>query len=134
MIRRPPRSTRTDTLFPYTTLFRSPRYDSGVLDNADRNPFVLQDEFLGPRLEARRALAGSDADQYGKGGAVGVVPCAPTLDCCEVFLGKVDHDLPFDFRFDHRRGGSLRPCSVMPSALLLGLGQPPRRLRLARRG
>src|SRR3546814_7946363 len=26
MIRRPPRSTRTDTLFPYTTLFRSHRY------------------------------------------------------------------------------------------------------------
>src|SRR3546814_3946538 len=26
MIRRPPRSTRTDTLFPYTTLFRSARY------------------------------------------------------------------------------------------------------------
>src|SRR3546814_20203725 len=25
MIRRPPRSTRTDTRFPYTTLFRSPR-------------------------------------------------------------------------------------------------------------
>src|SRR3546814_19567802 len=25
MIRRPPRSTRTDTFFPYTTLFRSPR-------------------------------------------------------------------------------------------------------------
>src|SRR3546814_20152807 len=31
MIRRPPRSTRTDTLFPYTTLFRSPlaMIDSG---------------------------------------------------------------------------------------------------------
>src|SRR3546814_1394179 len=26
MIRRPPRSTRTDTLFPYTTLFRSPNH------------------------------------------------------------------------------------------------------------
>src|SRR3546814_4958634 len=26
MIRRPPRSTRTDTLFPYTTLFRSGRW------------------------------------------------------------------------------------------------------------
>src|SRR3546814_16991013 len=26
MIRRPPRSTRTDTLFPYTTLFRSNQY------------------------------------------------------------------------------------------------------------
>src|SRR3546814_14727332 len=27
MIRRPPRSTRTDTLFPYTTIFRSERFD-----------------------------------------------------------------------------------------------------------
>src|SRR3546814_9061965 len=32
MIRRPPRSTRTDTLFPYTTLFRSP----GVPQNGAR--------------------------------------------------------------------------------------------------
>src|SRR3546814_6770055 len=30
MIRRPPRSTRTDTLFPYTTLFRSCRGDDPV--------------------------------------------------------------------------------------------------------
>src|SRR3546814_1598768 len=29
MIRRPPRSTRTDTLFPYTTLFRSHRRSKG---------------------------------------------------------------------------------------------------------
>src|SRR3546814_5620408 len=32
MIRRPPRSTRTDTLFPYTTLFRSPSVKPMVLD------------------------------------------------------------------------------------------------------
>src|SRR3546814_6199269 len=31
MRRRPPRSTRTDTLFPYTTLFRSPRAADGAL-------------------------------------------------------------------------------------------------------
>src|SRR3546814_11911166 len=31
MIRRPPRSTRTDTLFPYTTLFRSCFTDSADL-------------------------------------------------------------------------------------------------------
>src|SRR3546814_2016411 len=33
MIRRPPRSTRTDTLFPYTTLFRSEGRDTiaGIL-------------------------------------------------------------------------------------------------------
>src|SRR3546814_8908742 len=34
MIRRPPRSTRTDTLFPYTTLFRSDRLGP-VLPGAD---------------------------------------------------------------------------------------------------
>src|SRR3546814_17951123 len=32
MIRRPPRSTRTDTLFPYTTLFRSRRAHLGADD------------------------------------------------------------------------------------------------------
>src|SRR3546814_2066252 len=35
MIRRPPRSTRTDTLFPYTTLFRSTRAE-GRRVRADR--------------------------------------------------------------------------------------------------
>src|SRR3546814_5730027 len=34
MIRRPPRSTRTDTLFPYTTLFRSLLFLSGDTDRA----------------------------------------------------------------------------------------------------
>src|SRR3546814_4998983 len=33
MIRRPPRSTRTDTLFPYTTLFRSPEPSPFPLEN-----------------------------------------------------------------------------------------------------
>src|SRR3546814_18850734 len=37
MIRRPPRSTRTDTLFPYTTLFRSPLgAPVGAARDADR--------------------------------------------------------------------------------------------------
>src|SRR3546814_8094178 len=36
MIRRPPRSTRTDTLFPYTTLFRSDR-DAAVRARAGRD-------------------------------------------------------------------------------------------------
>src|SRR3546814_5912717 len=33
MIRRPPRSTRTDTLFPYTTLFRS-TFDAVMMERA----------------------------------------------------------------------------------------------------
>src|SRR3546814_5646958 len=45
MIRRPPRSTRTDTLFPYTTLFRSTfereahvgrRHSTAVIDDIDQ--------------------------------------------------------------------------------------------------
>src|SRR3546814_11038131 len=40
MIRRPPRSTRTDTLFPYTTLFRSRRIQQQAVDR-DR-AFVVQ--------------------------------------------------------------------------------------------
>src|SRR3546814_10315863 len=35
MIRRPPRSTRTDTLFPYTTLFRSGRNAAAVISALD---------------------------------------------------------------------------------------------------
>src|SRR3546814_9546983 len=38
MIRRPPRSTRTDTLFPYTTLFRS-KLATWSLRLSTRNPF-----------------------------------------------------------------------------------------------
>src|SRR3546814_13328880 len=52
MILRPPRSTRTDTLFPYTTLFRSP-FDTpaspALRVNGERNPH-----------SAHRALKWSD--------------------------------------------------------------------------
>src|SRR3546814_4966315 len=42
MIRRPPRSTRTDTLFPYTTLFRSDLAGRGRgLRRPGGGPFVL---------------------------------------------------------------------------------------------
>src|SRR3546814_2711370 len=52
MIRRPPRSTRTDTLFPYTTLFRSDikghsiRADFGYdVDDSDTNTITLSAGF-----------------------------------------------------------------------------------------
>src|SRR3546814_19224588 len=48
MIRRPPRSTRTDTLFPYTTLFRSPKRlrDNWTLYKAnDRRNVLAGDRF-----------------------------------------------------------------------------------------
>src|SRR3546814_7136899 len=39
MIRRPPRSTRTDTLFPYTTLFRS-EADDEIARKRDVGPYA----------------------------------------------------------------------------------------------
>src|SRR3546814_4427808 len=71
MIRRPPRSTRTDTLFPYTTLFRSARgheipCDQGnavvrglcVLDGERREVHRLdrRDDFGGRRDRVRPYL------------------------------------------------------------------------------
>src|SRR3546814_17589238 len=52
MIRRPPRSTRTDTLFPYTTLFRS------LQQIAHLTKRVL-------RLRHRHAIARHDDDLFG---------------------------------------------------------------------
>src|SRR3546814_13247744 len=46
MIRRPPRSTRTDTLFPYTTLFRSLHRRGAYSRSAAsaRRPYALGDD------------------------------------------------------------------------------------------
>src|SRR3546814_17314066 len=46
MIRRPPRSTRTDTLFPYTTLFRSEcrGWNTGLLWDRTAPPIIDREE------------------------------------------------------------------------------------------
>src|SRR3546814_7850717 len=48
MIRRPPRSTRTDTLFPYTALFRSPSRSSSAAESSGctLRPSTLDGLFL----------------------------------------------------------------------------------------
>src|SRR3546814_11740688 len=51
MIRRPPRSTRTDTLFPYTTLFRS-----FLLQHPQRRNGVRHDRWLGILSESQIAV------------------------------------------------------------------------------
>src|SRR3546814_11059184 len=67
MIRRPPRSTRTDTLFPYTTLFRSERaLLSGLQDGAFGLRDARQDAAQARRCVLRRFIGGvlgrGDAD------------------------------------------------------------------------
>src|SRR3546814_2753544 len=54
MIRRPPRSTRTDTLFPYTTLFRSHQQDKARHGRAP--PAIRRQKISAPAHDRRRAF------------------------------------------------------------------------------
>src|SRR3546814_5844698 len=58
MIRRPPRSTRTDTLFPYTTLFRSRHTDALVGSPRRRRRTASPTPMTAFVTEARQLLAG----------------------------------------------------------------------------
>src|SRR3546814_6854999 len=60
MIRRPPRSTRTDTLFPYTTLFRSSYGRVGVgtdaFIDAAGAPNILSEVIMMAKFHARMVI------------------------------------------------------------------------------
>src|SRR3546814_9233760 len=73
MVRRPPRSTPTDTLFPYTTLFRSDRRDrngntrfQGLLRTASPAGPGEYDSFTGSGTVARTYLKAYLHDQAGR--------------------------------------------------------------------
>src|SRR3546814_8469099 len=77
MIRRPPISTRTDTLFPYTTLFRSFRSDRFVVVTAAGHPLarlprvgfaqVLDYDFVGlDRSSSLQRFLGTKAAREGR--------------------------------------------------------------------
>src|SRR3546814_4062450 len=98
MIRRPPRATRTDTRFPYTTLFRS---------DGQRLFQGLCDDRLADRLRRRRALA----DQ-GDGEAPEPVDLEPLLDRAGGGGGGAQRrpELPQGARAGVP--GAARPCRV----------------------
>src|SRR3546814_5776731 len=60
-IRRPPRSTRTDTLFPYTTLFRSPGLQAG---EEDRFEHVQQPVHDVRRARSRQGARAGHAQEH----------------------------------------------------------------------
>src|SRR3546814_11566688 len=65
MIRRPPRSTRTDTLFPYTTLFRSA--DSGLVHTVVGTAANVNDV-----TQASALVHGEETDVFADAGYQGV--------------------------------------------------------------
>src|SRR3546814_7685242 len=101
MIRRPPRSTRTDTLFPYTTLFRSAMKKLPAIDGLDFVPveggsdsnivFGVVRRRIGsgaiqtaPGSVLRRLSPGRKADV--------AVPWEPTCYRWDVLLPPMAHD------------------------------------------
>src|SRR3546814_9847381 len=83
MIRRPSRSTRTDTLFPYTTLFRSARYvarDTPIMGNACLYGATGGELYAAGHAGERFAVRNS--------GAIAVVEGAGD-HCCEYMTGGV---------------------------------------------
>src|SRR3546814_1773503 len=84
MIRRPPRSTRTDTLFPYTTLFRS-------YDRAAR----IEDEAPGSVQARQDGLRHGATDLTAMEGAA--VPIEALLRVDQIrWIGQCDIDGPLD--------------------------------------
>src|SRR3546814_5345916 len=87
MIRRPPRPTRTDTCFPYTTLFRS---GVGIVVDIELGDRHLLTQFVRNLLEtwpdhlARPAPFGPEIDQYG---AVGLEDVAFEARIGDLFGG-----------------------------------------------
>src|SRR3546814_10937426 len=75
MIRRPPRSTRTDTLFPYTTLFRSQRFGHFTA-------LLVERKAMGKYGGIRCAAAGAAAFEQG-----GLEPAAMLVGAFEVEAG-----------------------------------------------
>src|SRR3546814_13004464 len=94
MIRRPPRSTRTDTLFPYTTLFRSNGLALATNWLSSRGRALLDSEIscrlpnLSPRPSER---------QRARAGAHGSKPLRPRphLALLHVVLGTI-HRAPIE--------------------------------------
>src|SRR3546814_14156503 len=85
MIRRPPRSTRTDTLFPYTTLFRSQDFAETVLKSGSN---LVRGAFGSTPPGALAATGGTPVPMIG--GTVQTTTARPDIQDALNRLGEID--------------------------------------------
>src|SRR3546814_12096437 len=122
MIRRPPRSTRTDTLFPYTTLFRSSREAdrcrAPVLVSGNRAPEGRRPDPQRPRTTC-----------FGRNR---LRPCcdAGRFRCCPRSAGNRRETVPFRQTFPRRwaRGQADRESVVEGKGVSVGVDHGGRRI------
>src|SRR3546814_6697914 len=104
MVRRPPRSTRTDTLFPYTTLFRSDnglhwsppvraQNDGKAVEHGFVSFWPAADNKLGLAwLDGRNTAGGGHAGHDGEGGAGMTSLRAATINVASQVADAVEVD------------------------------------------
>src|SRR3546814_17503178 len=116
MIRRPPRSTRTDTLFPYTTLFRSapklaplPVALDGLADRLQiKAPMAAEARILGGDRSARHVAVDLRQRQPYAMNLSAVHQCADHRHG----RGRVDHEISQNTK--HRDGAEDRDRGSEP--------------------
>src|SRR3546814_14090371 len=115
MIRRPPRSTRTDTLFPYTTLFRSHTLDKVLHLSPDRIA-LYNYAHLPSRFKAQRLIKAEDLPSAEERLQIFLMSIRRLLEAGYVYIGldhfaKPDDELNkarMDKRSEERRVGKER--------------------------
>src|SRR3546814_6505961 len=97
MIRRPPRSTRTDTLFPYTTLFRSKIREAGLLRAVSVCEACMPKIYSRRRGRLRRARSAGAIGKDGRTRHYGSKACQVVRRVCR-FSSLVRPSLTWDAR------------------------------------
>src|SRR3546814_11913096 len=115
MIRRPPRSTRTDTLFPYTTLFRS--FGGGVFALAILPRLAIDRTYIDDATKAARLHPFEDH--------LGHVEAATKIDVnhlVPVLMGQLQQrGIASDTRVVDEHVNGTDVCLDLPEAVLTGL-------------
>src|SRR3546814_499175 len=132
MRRRPPRSTRTDTLFPYTTLFRSASLLEDVLDvAADLQASFFEVTTAAAFLAFTRIPADDCIIEVGLGGRLDATNIIPPPAACGIASLGIDHEA---FLLAPEDGAPPEPVVriawekagiVKPGAALATLAYPP---------